>query len=40
MRRVSFVPMCSLLASVGLAVLPGGCARNPVTGKSQLSLVS
>jgi len=40
MRRVSSVPMCSLLVAVGLAVLPSGCARNPVTGKSQLSLVS
>ena len=40
MRRVSYVPMWSLLVAGGLAVLPGGCARNPVTGKSQLSLVS
>jgi predicted Zn-dependent protease len=40
MRRVSFVPICSYLMVMALAMVPGGCARNPVTGKNELSLVS
>jgi predicted Zn-dependent protease len=40
MRRVSFVPICSYVVVMALAMVPGGCARNPVTGKNELSLVS
>jgi predicted Zn-dependent protease len=40
MRRVSVVPICSYLMVMALAMVPGGCARNPVTGKNELSLVS
>jgi predicted Zn-dependent protease len=40
MRRVSVVPICSYLLVMALAMVPGGCARNPVTGKNELSLVS
>jgi len=40
MRRRAVAPISSLLLAVGLVVAPSGCARNPVTGKNELSLVS
>ncbi len=40
MRRAALVPMSSFVLAFGLALLPSGCATNPVTGKSQISLVS
>lgn len=40
MRRVPVVPMSSLVLAGVLALVPVGCARNPVTGKNELSLVS
>ena len=40
MRRAALVPMSSFVLAFGLALLPSGCARNPVTGKNELSLVS
>jgi predicted Zn-dependent protease len=39
-RRVAFIPISSLLLAGALSLTPLGCARNPVTGQSQLSLVS
>lgn len=39
-RRPAFVPIASLALAGALALAPSGCARNPVTGKSQISLVS
>jgi predicted Zn-dependent protease len=39
-RRLVFVPMSTLLLAGALALAPSGCARNPVTGKNELSLVS
>ena len=40
MRRRVVAPISALMLVAGLTVVPGGCARNPVTGKSELSLVS
>ena len=40
MRRVVSVPISALALTGALVLFPGGCARNPVTGKSELSLVS
>jgi predicted Zn-dependent protease len=40
MRRVASVPIFTLALTGALMLFPGGCARNPVTGKSELSLVS
>ena len=39
-RRLVVVPLSSLLLAGGLLLAPSGCARNPVTGKNELSLVS
>ena len=39
-RRPVIVPLSTLLLGGVLVLAPGGCATNPVTGKSQLSLVS
>ena len=39
-RRLALVPISSLALAGALALLPSGCARNPVTGKNELSLVS
>ena len=39
-RRVVVVPLSTLLLAGALMVAPSGCARNPVTGKNELSLVS
>src|SRR6476469_1206241 len=39
-RRLVVVPLSTLLLAAGLALAPSGCARNPVTGKNELSLVS
>ncbi|MBA3495649.1 MAG: M48 family metalloprotease, partial [Gemmatimonadales bacterium] len=39
-RRVAVVPIASLLLVGALALLPSACARNPVTGKNELALVS
>jgi predicted Zn-dependent protease len=39
-RRHVIVPLSTLLLAGGLLLAPSGCARNPVTGKSELSLVS
>jgi predicted Zn-dependent protease len=39
-RRRVFIPISCLLLAGGLTMGPGGCARNPVTGETQLSLVS
>jgi predicted Zn-dependent protease len=39
-RRRAVAPISSLVMAAGLALVPSGCARNPVTGKSELSLVS
>jgi predicted Zn-dependent protease len=38
-RRVA-LPVSSLLLAGALSLAPTGCARNPVTGKNELSLVS
>src|SRR5215207_3141112 len=40
MRRLALAPISSFALAVGLALVPSGCARNPVTGKNELSLVS
>jgi predicted Zn-dependent protease len=39
-RRLAVVPISSLVLAGALALVPSGCARNPVTGKNELSLVS
>ena len=39
-RRLVFSSLSSLLLAGAVSVAPAGCARNPVTGKSELSLVS
>jgi predicted Zn-dependent protease len=39
-RRRAVAPILSLVMAAGLSLVPSGCARNPVTGKSELSLVS
>ncbi len=39
-RRRAVAPISSLVMAAGLALVPSGCARNPVTGKSELALVS
>jgi predicted Zn-dependent protease len=39
-RRRAIAPISSLVMAAGLALVPSGCARNPVTGKSELALVS
>jgi predicted Zn-dependent protease len=39
-RRLVVVPLSALLLTGALVLGPGGCARNPVTGKNELSLVS
>ena len=39
-RRPAVAPISSLVFALGLALVPSGCARNPVTGKNELSLVS
>jgi predicted Zn-dependent protease len=39
-RRLAVVPISSLVLAGALAFVPSGCARNPVTGKNELSLVS
>jgi predicted Zn-dependent protease len=39
-RRLVVVPLSALLLAGALMLAPSGCARNPVTGKNQLSLVS
>jgi predicted Zn-dependent protease len=39
-RRVVVVPLSSLVLAGALSLAPSGCARNPVTGKNELSLVS
>src|SRR5690349_20129648 len=39
-RRLVVVPLSSLLLAGVLLWAPSGCARNPVTGKNELSLVS
>jgi predicted Zn-dependent protease len=39
-RRAVLVPLSGLLLAGGLLLGPAACARNPVTGKEQLSLVS
>jgi predicted Zn-dependent protease len=38
-RRVG-LPLSSLVIAGALSLAPSGCARNPVTGKNELSLVS
>jgi predicted Zn-dependent protease len=40
LRRVALAPISSLVLAAALALVPSGCARNPVTGKTELSLVS
>src|SRR3954453_9163422 len=40
LRRPVVAPISALTLVAGLAVVPAGCARNPVTGKNELSLVS
>ena len=40
MNRRAVLPLSSLLFAGGLTLAPMGCARNPVTGKNELSLVS
>lgn len=40
MTRRTLVPISSLALAGALALAPLGCARNPVTGKNELSLVS
>ena len=39
-RRLALVPISSLALAAALTLVPTGCARNPVTGKNELSLVS
>src|SRR6185369_16823667 len=39
-RRLVVVPLSALLLTGALVLGPGGCARNPVTGKNEISLVS
>ncbi len=39
-RRAVFAPLSVLALAGGLSLAPMGCARNPVTGKNELSLVS
>ena len=39
-RRLVVVPLSSVLLAGALVLAPSGCARNPVTGKNELSLVS
>jgi predicted Zn-dependent protease len=39
-RRAALVPFSSLVLAGALVLVPSGCARNPVTGKNELSLVS
>src|SRR6476659_2852725 len=39
-RRVVVVRWSTFLLAGSLALAPSGCARNPVTGKNELSLVS
>jgi len=39
-RRRAVAPISSLVMAAGLALVPSGCARNPVTGKNELALVS
>jgi predicted Zn-dependent protease len=40
MRRPVVAPISALMVVAGLTLVPSGCARNPVTGKNELSLVS
>ena len=40
MRRPVVAPISALMVAAGLTLVPSGCARNPVTGKNELSLVS
>ena len=40
MNRRALLPLSSFLFAGGLTLAPMGCARNPVTGKNELSLVS
>jgi predicted Zn-dependent protease len=40
MNRRAVLPLSSLLFAGALTLAPMGCARNPVTGKNELSLVS
>ena len=40
MTRRLALPLSSLVLAGALALAPAGCARNPVTGKSEISLVS
>jgi predicted Zn-dependent protease len=40
MNRRAVLPLSSLLFAGALTLAPVGCARNPVTGKNELSLVS
>ena len=37
-RRLALVPISSLALAAALTLVPTGCARNPVTGKNELSL--
>jgi predicted Zn-dependent protease len=39
-RRVVALPISSLVIAGVLTLAPSGCARNPVTGKNEISLVS
>jgi predicted Zn-dependent protease len=39
-RRLVFIRLSSFLLAGAVTLAPAGCARNPVTGKSELSLVS
>ena len=39
-RRFAVVPFSTILLAGALAFAPSGCARNPVTGKNEISLVS
>src|SRR6185369_17390641 len=39
-RRLVVVPLSAVLLAGALVLGPSGCARNPVTGKNELSLVS
>ena len=39
-RRLVFIRLSSFLLAGAVTLAPTGCARNPVTGKSELSLVS
>jgi predicted Zn-dependent protease len=39
-RRLVFTSFSSILLAGAVSVAPAGCARNPVTGENQLSLVS